>query len=184
MHANPQINLFVSTWTLEKSYIWLYKLLNFYVERNQISSVFASLMIVMNLKKASFALKVASGQTSYVNFSTFGAHERPCFHCVALRYDITSVACHPISPRLFNILERYAGQAYKCRANETWQSNTVFTRFRSRRTGNDYWRNFGASGLITVKFREQHQRNEIYQLYLTFQENPQRWSMSLDPYVI
>ena len=45
-------------------------------------------------------------------------------------------------------------------------------------------RNFGVSGLITVKFREQHQGNKIYQLYLTFQENPQRWSMSLAPYVI
>ena len=44
--------------------------------------------------------------------------------------------------------------------------------------------NFGVSGLITVKFREQHQGNEIYQLYLTFQENPQRWCMSLAPYVI
>ena len=134
--------------------------------------------------KASFALKESSGQPSYVNFSTFGAHERPCFHCVALRYDITSVACHPISPGLFNILERYPGQAYKCGANESWQSNTVFTHFRSRRTGNDYWRNFGVSGLITVKLREQHQGNEIYQLYLTFQENPQRWCMSLAPYVI
>ena len=35
-----------------------------------------------------------------------------------------------------------------------------------------------------MKLREQHQGNEIYQLYLTFQENPQRWCMSLVPYVI
>ena len=121
-------------------------------------------MIVTNSKKASFALKVASGQPSYVNFSTFCAHERPCFHCVALRYDITSVACHPISPGLFNILERYPGQAYKCETNESWYNNTVFTRFRSTRTGDDYKRNLGAGGLIAVKFRVQLQGNEIYQL--------------------
>ena len=128
----------------------------------------ACCMVSTFLKKESFALKASNGQRSYVDFSTFYAHERPCFHCVALRYDITSVSCHPISPGLFNILERYPGQTYRCRANESWQSNTVSTLFRSRRTGNNYSRNFGVSGLITMKLREQHQRNENYQLYLTF----------------
>ena len=104
----------IQSWELEKDCISVHILPFPHTLNFEISSVLASLMIVMNLKKASFALKVASGQPSYVNFSTFGAHERPCFHCVALRYDITSVACHPISPGLFNILERYPGQAYKC----------------------------------------------------------------------
>ena len=63
---------------------------------------------------------------------------------------------------------------YKCETNETWYNNTVFAHFCSTRTGNDYKRNFGASGLITMKFREQHQGNESYQLSLTFRENPQR----------
>ena len=56
-----------------------------------ISAVNNAAYVISNyFKKASFALKVARGQPTYVNFSTFNAHERPCSHCVALRYDITS----------------------------------------------------------------------------------------------
>ena len=43
--------------------------------------------------KISVALKLASGLPTYMNFSTFCAHEGRCLPCVALSYDITSVAC-------------------------------------------------------------------------------------------
>ena len=66
------------------------------------------------------------------------------FHCVVLRYDITSTAFHPI--------------VYKFSVPSL--IHTVFTHFCSRRTENDYWQNFGASGLITVKL--QKQGNEIF----------------------
>ena len=51
---------------------------------------------------------------------------------------------------------------YKCETNETWYNNTVFARFRSTRTGNDYKRNFGASGLIRGEITSTTSR--IYQL--------------------
>jgi len=115
------------------------------------------------LKKASFASKVASGQPTYVNFSTFNAHERPCLHCVALRYDITLSG---LPSNFYTILGNlaYVCRFYKCETIETWYNNTVLTLFRSTRTGNTYKRNFGAGGLSAVKSRIQLQGNEICKL--------------------
>ena len=61
---------------------------------------------------------------------------------------------------------------YKCETNETWYNNTVFARFRSTRTGNDYKRNFGASELIRGEITSTTSKKWDLPTHPYFRENP------------